>query len=67
MKVDRVELKKIAGRYRTIISGTRVTLAKNQAGTAIDGGGWSEKDRATGERQVMHVNESLSRKRHGRI
>jgi len=63
---EHAELKMIAGRWRTIRAGSARTLIKSLRGNSIDGGGWTDKQKATGVRQVEHINEHVGKK-HGRM
>ena len=54
-----VQLKMLAGKWRTVRSDATSRLARNKAGSPVDGGGWTAHDKSVGERQVHHINESI--------
>ena len=58
-----VTTKLIRGRYRVVEEDTG-RIATNQAGTPVDGGGFTKQDRA--ERQVSAINRSLALRKGGK-
>jgi len=62
-----VETRKVGGKLRTVEVSTG-KLARNKAGTPLDGGGWanSKTGRGKAERQSGYINDAWHRK-HGGI
>lgn len=57
-----VKIKPMGGKWR-VVEANSGKIAKNKAGTALDGGGHSSKDAAL--KQVGAVNSSLERRKGG--